>query len=340
MTQVYLIRHCEAEGNKLGRCQGGYDSDITLNGAEQIVALAKRFEGIKLDAVYASDLYRARKTAEPLAQQNGLRTVLLPSLREMHMGRWEDCGWGVIARDYPGCDRLFAERIQDVDHRSSGGESFLGVVRRVTEEITFLAEKNDGKSIAIVFHGTATRAFLAKIMGFHGTEMSKTPHPGNTAVTKLSYDNGFTLEYFGDNSHLSRAQMDASKQKWHREGKLWHEVHMWFQHDAAPEGYIPLKENDSVYRCYLADTYCGYFVLNHGEEGYNTLSYAYLEQKERGHGYFLQMLGEACGISRSEGKRVLRVKKQEGLRPLDRLGFIQVGGENMFEKPLYCASII
>ena len=40
MTDLYLIRHAEAEGNVFRRLQGQYDSMITANGMRQIAALA------------------------------------------------------------------------------------------------------------------------------------------------------------------------------------------------------------------------------------------------------------------------------------------------------------
>ena len=53
MTTVYLIRHAEAEGNVYRRCHGQYDSLLTPRAYEQLPCLAKRFEGVPLDAVVA-----------------------------------------------------------------------------------------------------------------------------------------------------------------------------------------------------------------------------------------------------------------------------------------------
>ena len=64
MTTIYLVRHAEAEGNAYRRIHGQYDSLITPNGLRQIEALSKRFAEVPVDACYASDLYRTRKTAE------------------------------------------------------------------------------------------------------------------------------------------------------------------------------------------------------------------------------------------------------------------------------------
>ena len=57
---LYLIRHCEAEGNLYRRCHGHYDGHPTVNGMAQCRALAIRMAPVPLTAVYASDLLRAR----------------------------------------------------------------------------------------------------------------------------------------------------------------------------------------------------------------------------------------------------------------------------------------
>ena len=64
MTKIYLIRHAEAEGNLYRRIQGHWDGSITPLGLQQIDALAQRFRREHIDALYCSDLSRARATAE------------------------------------------------------------------------------------------------------------------------------------------------------------------------------------------------------------------------------------------------------------------------------------
>ena len=41
MTELYLIRHAEAEGNVFRRLHGQYNSRITPNGLKQIAALRR-----------------------------------------------------------------------------------------------------------------------------------------------------------------------------------------------------------------------------------------------------------------------------------------------------------
>ena len=83
MTTLYLIRHAEAEGNVFRRLQGHYNAMITPNGRKQIAALAKRFEDVPIDAVYASDLSRTCCTAGAIYLPKGLPLHKDPRFREL-----------------------------------------------------------------------------------------------------------------------------------------------------------------------------------------------------------------------------------------------------------------
>ena len=58
MTEIYLIRHGEAEGNVFRRLHGQYDALLTPRGHRQVPYVRQRFENVHFDACYASDLDR------------------------------------------------------------------------------------------------------------------------------------------------------------------------------------------------------------------------------------------------------------------------------------------
>ena len=89
-TTVYIIRHAEAEGNVYRRCHGQYNALLTTRAYKQLPYLAKRFENVPLAAVYSSDLFRARVTAQAVAEPHHLSVETRPVLREIDMGDWED----------------------------------------------------------------------------------------------------------------------------------------------------------------------------------------------------------------------------------------------------------
>ena len=73
MAKIYLVRHCEAEGNVTRRMQANAEALVTARGYAQCECLRRRFEGVHIDADYSSDAFRAIQTALPLAEERGLR---------------------------------------------------------------------------------------------------------------------------------------------------------------------------------------------------------------------------------------------------------------------------
>jgi probable phosphoglycerate mutase len=90
MRNVYVVTHPEAShhvGNLVG---GWFDSDLTDRGREHAdriaETLAVRLPGDAAVQVFSSDLLRARRTAEIVAQRLGVDVVVDPDLREKSYG--------------------------------------------------------------------------------------------------------------------------------------------------------------------------------------------------------------------------------------------------------------
>lgn len=94
VTTVYLVRHAEAEGNLYRIAHGQYNGLITDRGYQQLHVLKKRFDDVHIDAVYSSDLFRARTTARAVYEPKGLELHLEPAFREI--STW------AAGRDAPG----------------------------------------------------------------------------------------------------------------------------------------------------------------------------------------------------------------------------------------------
>jgi len=86
-----FIRHAESEANAAHIINTDIPGpSLTEEGTAQAEQLAHQLSRNKFDAVYASDMVRAEQTAAPLARALGKRVEVLPGLREIDAGKYND----------------------------------------------------------------------------------------------------------------------------------------------------------------------------------------------------------------------------------------------------------
>ena len=299
-TYLYIIRHAEAEGNIFRRFHGQYDARVTQNGDRQIQALEQRFRGVQIDAVYTSDLYRARRTAKALWGPRGLTPIPEPRFREVNAGVWEDKPFGELEHFDPvGMDNFTHH--PELWH-AEGAETYEEYSRRFVAGLTAAAEANPGKTIAVFTHGCVISGGLHMLFGLdHDTSRSD-----NTSVNLLKYENGvFTAEYLFDNSHLSEAISTRARQRWWREhgGRF----NLWFR-DPVP-GDRQLYDRDfwppkghRLWIAMLEDQPVGYVTVGGG-----TVSCLYLLPQYRHRRMGDQLYGQAVTTLRREGVERLSI---------------------------------
>ena len=221
MTTIYLVRHAEAEGNLYRIAQGHYNGIITPRGYQQLAALKKRFESVQIDAVYSSDLFRARTTARAIYEPKGLAVRLDEQLREVNMGSWEGRTWQELTMEDP--QQMYNFNRDLSQWEIEGGESVAHARDRMIAALKRIAKANEGKTVAVVSHGAVLRITLGTLQGLSLQELGQTPHGDNTAVSCLEWD-GETLRvvYRDDNSHLVEAGASTfAKQKWWKSEKMF-----------------------------------------------------------------------------------------------------------------------
>lgn len=82
---IWLVRHGETASNADGMFQGHLDTPLNERGESQAREVGCYLTDVTFDAVYASDLERAARTAELIV--NGRQTIVLDAdLREMNYG--------------------------------------------------------------------------------------------------------------------------------------------------------------------------------------------------------------------------------------------------------------
>jgi broad specificity phosphatase PhoE len=161
VTTLLLARHGETDWNRARRWQGHADRPLTDRGRAQAVALGDRLADIALDAVYSSDLRRARETAEAVALPHGLDVIELPELREVDVGSWEGLTRDEAEAKFPaGFRRWLAGGTGWED-----GETYAEMSRRVLADVERIATNHEGGRILIVSHGGPIRAIHGAALG-------------------------------------------------------------------------------------------------------------------------------------------------------------------------------
>ena len=186
MTEIYLVRHCEAMGNVKRVFQGSTDLDISELGEKQLTYLQKYFEDIHLDKVYSSPLIRTKKTAKAIIGNKNLETVLCDGLIELHGGIIE----GKPIRETFGKmpELLDAWENHPEDFAPENGEKMRDAYERIWNTVLTIAKENKGKTVACATHGGVIRCLNCRIIENDITKLKTIPISDNTGVTLIRFD--------------------------------------------------------------------------------------------------------------------------------------------------------
>lgn len=160
-TRVLLIRHGSVGGD--GVLHGHVDVPLTEQGRAQAERLARRLAAEPLAAVYASDLQRARETAEILAGPQGLSVVEEPALRELHMGRWDGRPIRELLEREGVLLRRWWKELESF--RIPEGESLADLAARAVPAFERIVARHRGETVAVVAHGGTNRVILFRYLG-------------------------------------------------------------------------------------------------------------------------------------------------------------------------------
>lgn len=160
-TTLLLARHGESDWNQSKRWQGFADRPLTELGRQQAAALAERLEETELDAVYSSDLLRARETAEIVARSKGQTIQMTPELREVDVGSWSGLTRAEAEARFP---EGYARWLQGREGWEDG-ETYRQLGDRVVRAIQRIAKEHDGERVLVVAHGGTIRAIHAAALG-------------------------------------------------------------------------------------------------------------------------------------------------------------------------------
>ncbi|WP_295998656.1 histidine phosphatase family protein [Rugamonas sp.] len=209
-TTILLIRHGETAWNAVRRLQGHIDIGLNAAGQRQAAALGAALAGATLDAVIASDLQRARQTADAVAGPHGIAVQSDAQLRERCYGVFEGMLYADIEQQYPQEFALWQAR--DIDALMPAGlrtaESFRQFYQRSVEAIARWAGRYDGQTIAIVAHGGVLECAYRQAVGM-SLDSPRDFQVKNASINRFTCAAGqLALSNWGDVAHLSEQAHD------------------------------------------------------------------------------------------------------------------------------------
>ncbi|WP_411349822.1 histidine phosphatase family protein [Paenibacillus sp. WLX2291] len=168
MQELYIIRHCQAEGQEP-------NAPLTILGQEQADRLAAQFDTIPLDVIISSPYLRAIQTIQPLAEKKKLVIHQDERLIERVLCGTSEPNW----RD------MLQHTYNDMELCYAGGESS----RQATERVLGVIEQwknSDHTCAAIISHGNLISLLLRAYDG--RTRFREWERLTNPDVYRLSLD--------------------------------------------------------------------------------------------------------------------------------------------------------
>jgi broad specificity phosphatase PhoE len=159
---MLLLRHGESVWNALGRWQGWADPPLSPEGERQAVTAGRRLRPIGFTAAVASDLRRARRTAELAAEAIGLGgpVQIDAGLREYDVGHWSGMTGLEIESRWPGCVEDWQQgRLVAIP----GGEIRDTFVARIAAAVTRVGATHPDGVVLVITHGGVISALERSI---------------------------------------------------------------------------------------------------------------------------------------------------------------------------------
>jgi probable phosphoglycerate mutase len=205
-TRLCIVRHGETAWNAEHRVQGQLDIPLNEIGLRQAQAVGMVLKEERFDAIYSSDLVRARQTATPIAGLLALPISLDKELRERHYGIFERLTYAEAKVRYPEDYARFESR--DPDYAFRTGESLKDFSARSIKIITAIADRHKGQSVLVFTHGGVLDKLYRFITGLPISAERNFGIP-NAGLNRIEITpSGWQIRSWADVTHLERALDD------------------------------------------------------------------------------------------------------------------------------------
>jgi phosphoserine phosphatase len=194
-TTIYLIRHANPDyswqeklGDKL--------MPLSKEGIKQAKLLANNLKNREIEVIYASELKRAKETANIFAKKMKKRVIINKRLNEINWKNWHRIKY------FNTCEARRSSKLKDYQELDSKLDRMQAKGRRLLWDIF---RKNKSKRVALFCHGNLIKSIVtsilnADVIGFLSLEIFQ------SSITKLIIDkNGYVkINHINEISHLPK----------------------------------------------------------------------------------------------------------------------------------------
>lgn len=202
--QILLVRHGSTVGELHERIEhnGVFHSNpaLTPDGHVQAEAVGEALAGEDIAQVFVTPLIRTHQTAAPLCARLGHTPLVLPELRESHLGDFEHDFYAQAEAGNPLIAKAFAEQRWDaIPNAEPAGQ----IEQRVRAGIGAISTKLEPGQTAVAFSHAGTIAEICRLAVL-GSEPFAFLHVQNASISRLliTREGRWKLHSFNEVGHL------------------------------------------------------------------------------------------------------------------------------------------
>jgi len=174
------------------------DSSLTDEGIEKAKELSKRLSDFNIDAIFSSDLKRAKDTAHYIKANHDYFMLFLPELREMSFGDWEGLTLTQLQSNYKEQFDNFEK--DPLNFENKGGENFKSLVKRVSIGLKKIIQMGFENSL-IVSHGITVKAIQTIMENRNLSDISRLPVITGCSLIGYEIDGNTVKKFLQDNKY-------------------------------------------------------------------------------------------------------------------------------------------
>lgn len=178
---VYVIRHGESETNLGKRLTGWFDTPLTDKGRSDAKKAGLFLKDVVFDKIFASDLVRAKETAEIALP--GCQYEISKLVKEINVGSLANTKHSDIPIETK-------QRTSQIGYQEFGGESRDEFKARILQFMKQL-ESSNYKNVAVFSHAGWMCAMMDLVVGLYLPR--KKIYCGNCAIAVYKFDGDWQL---------------------------------------------------------------------------------------------------------------------------------------------------